>query len=400
MAELAFSNGQGERPACRGGRMKNLREGFTTGTAAAGAALAALTLLVEGRAPENVSVPLPPYQPPSRCSGFVTVPVERCLPLARGGGKTSGAFRAEAAVRKDGGDDPDVTSGALVSARVTLEPLRQNSPSDRGFVRLEGGAGVGRVTLPGLPVPVGEAAINPVPREQMRVALSRYAERAAPRFGPCPPLSVVISVPGGDKLALRTLNPRLGIVGGISILGTQGTVRPFSHAAWQATVRQGLEVALASGCATACLSTGRRSEALLMRRYPRLSLRSFIQAADFTAFSLRAAGAMPFEDIVWGCFFGKLLKLAQGMECTHAREGDIDFEGLALLCSRSGVRRADAVRGCSTAAQALEILLADKAGHLALEQVARKAAGQAARFAGRAVNINLFHTDGGFLCAA
>ncbi|MDR1660731.1 MAG: cobalt-precorrin-5B (C(1))-methyltransferase CbiD [Desulfovibrio sp.] len=377
--------------------MKDLREGFTTGTAAAGAALAALTLLVEDRAPENVTVPLPPYQAPSACSGFVSVPVEICRPIGRGEGKF---FGAEAAVRKDGGDDPDVTTGALISARVTLEPLRRDSPSDREFVRLEGGRGVGRVTLPGLPVPVGEAAINPVPREQMRVALSRYAERAAPRFGPCPPLSVVISVPGGEELALRTLNPRLGIVGGISILGTHGTVRPFSHAAWKATIRQGLEVALASGCATVCLSTGRRSEALLMRRHPLLLPRAFIQAADFSAFSLRAAGAMPFADIVWGCFFGKLLKLAQGMEYTHAREGDIDFGELALLCSRSGARCADAVRRCSTAAQALEILLADEAGKLVLELVAGKAADQAARFAGRAVNVNLFHTDGGFLCAA
>jgi cobalt-precorrin-5B (C1)-methyltransferase len=378
--------------------MKGLREGFTTGTAAAGAALAALTLLVEGRAPESVSVPLPPYH--AGCSGFVSVPVEYCRPIVRGMGRASRVSRAEAAVRKDGGDDPDVTSGALIAARVTLEPLRQNSPPDGEFVRLEGGRGVGRVTLPGLPVPVGEAAINPVPREQMRVALSRYAEQAIPRFGHCPPLSVVISVPGGEKLAPRTLNPRLGIVGGISILGTQGTVRPFSHAAWQATVRQGLRVALASGCATVCLSTGRRSEALLMRRYPRLSPRSFIQAADFTAFSLRAAGAMPFADIVWGCFFGKLLKLAQGMEYTHAREGDIDFEGLALLCSRSGALCADAVRRCSTAAQALEILLADTAGRPVLELAARKAAVQAARFAGRAVNLNLFHTNGDFLCAA
>ncbi|MDR3358153.1 MAG: cobalt-precorrin-5B (C(1))-methyltransferase CbiD [Desulfovibrio sp.] len=378
--------------------MKALREGFTTGTAAAGAALAALTLLVEGHAPVNVSVPLPPYQAPSGCSGFVTVPVERCRLL--GGDEISGAPRAEAGVRKDGGDDPDVTSGALILSRVTLEPLRRALPSDRGFVRLEGGGGVGRVTLPGLPVPMGEAAINPVPREQMRVALSRYAMWTAPSFGPCPPLSVVISVPGGENLAPRTLNPRLGIMGGISILGTQGTVRPYSHAAWRATVQQGLDVALASGCATVCLSTGRRSEALLMRRYPRLSPLSFIQAADFAAFSLRAAGAMPFADVVWGCFFGKLLKLAQGMEYTHAREGDIDFAALATLCSGIGAHCADAVRRCATAAQALEILLADEAGHPALERVARVAAAKAACFAGRAVNINLFHTDGGFLCAA
>ncbi|MDR2573107.1 MAG: cobalt-precorrin-5B (C(1))-methyltransferase CbiD [Desulfovibrio sp.] len=383
------------------------RDGFTTGTAAAGAALAALTLLVEGRAPEHVTVPLPPFQwPPdsnghtkARCSGFMRVPVCLCRLLCREN-PSGEIFRAEAAVRKDGGDDPDVTSGALITAGVILEPSRRASLPDKDFIRLEGGKGVGRVTLPGLPIPVGEPAINPVPREQMRIALSRYAEKTSRRFGPCPPMSVTISVAEGEELARRTLNPRLGITGGISILGTQGTVRPFSHAAWRATIRQGLDVALASGCAAVCLSTGRRSEALLRQRYPRLAPQAFIQAADFTAFSLCAAGAMPFADIVWGCFFGKLLKLAQGMEYTHARKGEIDFGELALLCSESGAQCAGVIRLCATAAHALDLLLTDEAGGLVLTLITRKAAVWAARFAGRDVRLNLFHPDGRLLCAA
>ncbi|MDR3320664.1 MAG: cobalt-precorrin-5B (C(1))-methyltransferase CbiD [Desulfovibrio sp.] len=377
--------------------MKPLREGFTTGSAAAGAALAALILLVEGRAPKNVSVPLPPFHVPTdgrtplyahaRCSSFVRVPVEQCRLFDVSG--------AKAAVRKDGGDDPDVTSGALIVACVTFDPK-----ADGVDIQLNGGQGVGRVTLPGLPVPVGEAAINPGPREQIRVALSQYVEKYARRFGPCPELAVVISVPEGEALASRTLNPRLGIVGGISILGTRGIVCPFSHTAWQATVRKGLDVALTSGCATVCLSTGRRSEALLMEKYPHLLPQAFIQAADFAAFSLRAAGPMPFTNIVWGCFFGKLLKLAQGMEYTHARKGSLDLGGLALLCPSIGALRADAVQRCITAAQALDILLADEDGQRVITVVTEKASREATRFTGRAVRLHLFHTDGRLLCTA
>ncbi|MDR1777885.1 MAG: cobalt-precorrin-5B (C(1))-methyltransferase CbiD [Desulfovibrio sp.] len=368
--------------AGRGDGVKRLREGFSTGTAAAGAALAALTLLAEGRVPSEVFVPLPPFDDGSN---LARLPVEQrsCRPES--------PSCAVAAVCKDGGDDPDVTSGALIVARVNL------TKGVCGDIRIDGGDGVGRVTLPGLPLPVGEAAINPVPREQMRIALRRYAsEKNLSRQA----LSVVISVPGGAKLARRTLNPRLGIVGGISILGTQGTVRPFSHEAWKATVRQGLNVALQTGCATVCLSTGRRSEALLRRRYPELAPQAFIQAADFVSFSLKTAGVMPFAGIVWGCFFGKLLKLAQGMENTHARKGDIDFERLADLCLRSGARCADAVRAATTAAHALDDIRADGRGQEVLLEIAARAAARAAGFAGRPVRIHLFHPDGGLLCAA
>jgi cobalt-precorrin-5B (C1)-methyltransferase len=352
---------------------------------------------MEGRAPQKVEVPLPPFDlPPGRPYAAAHIPVERCEPL-----KIKDFSGAKASVRKDGGDDPDVTSGALISACLTLEPQRRASPADRDFVLLEGGSGVGRVTLPGLPVPVGQAAINPAPREQIRVALSRYALESAPYFGRhCPPLSVVISVDGGESLAGRTLNPRLGIVGGISILGTHGIVCPFSHEAWKATISQGLEVALASGCRTICLSTGRRSETLLKRKYPELAPQAFIQVADFAAFSLRTVGAMPFRNIVWGCFFGKLLKLSQGMEYTHAGEGEIDFQRLASMCASSGARCGEKVGRCAVAAQALDILLTDARGGNVLRQVLEKAAERATGFAGRSVRLNLFHPDGRFLCAA
>lgn len=393
-----------------------LREGFTTGTAATGAALAALTLLRTGRAPDSVDVPLPPFAPAAGEESFAgrgprgrcVLPVADCAPgpaaelipdFLPAPAQVAGA--AHASIRKDGGDDPDATSGALITASVLLRDCEAPfwAPDDPDFTRIEGGPGVGRVTLPGLPLPVGTAAINPVPREQLRFALGRQAARPVPGRGPCPPLTVIISVPQGAEIARHTFNPRLGIVGGISILGTQGTVRPYSHAAWRATIEQGLHVAQATGCRTVCLSTGRRSEKLLMARYPELAPRSFVQAADFAEFSLRAAGALPFERLVWGCFFGKLVKLAQGHAYTHARDAELDMAALAHLCNEAGTACAPAVARCVTASHALELLLADPAGSDALAAVIRRAAQTAWAFAGRPVSLHLFHTDGRELMA-
>ncbi|MGE9984341.1 cobalt-precorrin-5B (C(1))-methyltransferase CbiD [Desulfovibrio sp. SGI.169] len=409
---------------------QSLREGFTTGTAAAGAALAALILLRTARAPQSVRVPLPPFTPAAggdsfsgrRARDWRVLSVARCAPglapeladqpLPKAGERLTrgptpsladrGALRAaHASILKDGGDDPDATSGALITASVVLRqrPARPLSPEDAAFTRIEGGPGVGRVTLPGLPLPVGAAAINPAPQEQIRFALGREAARLAALGASCPPLTVIISVPRGADMARHTFNPRLGIVGGISILGTQGTVRPYSHAAWRATIEQGLRVALATGCRTVCLSTGRRSEKLLMARYSDLRPQSFVQAADFAEFSLREAGALPFERLIWGCFFGKLVKLAQGHAYTHARDAGLDMAALAELCRKAGVACAPAVAACVTAARALELLLTDPAGPDALAAVARRAARTARNFAGRPVALHLFHTDGRELLA-
>ena len=503
-----------------------LREGFTTGSAATGAALAALHLLRFGHAPDHVDVPLPPFAaqtPPEplhslvagtqtlHARGWLRLAVATCAPgpapelvelpeLAKfsaslppdtaaiadasdaatnaatadatsaGTDAATAAARAplrlaHASIRKDGGDDPDATSGALITATVILEgpqlagacapeaaetthnpaspaqmaglgqesgsgpaqlpalgqpptlgqktqaaSAAQAAPADFVLlstptavamrtdvdIQIEGGFGVGRVTLPGLPVPVGQAAINPVPRQQIDFALRHALASALP---PCPRLRVIISVPEGERLARQTFNPRLGIVGGISILGTQGTVRPYSHQAWKATIQQGLAVAAATGCRSIGLTTGRRSERLLMERYPDMPPQSFVQVADFAAFSLQAAGAGKFDTLVWGCFFGKLVKLAQGHAYTHARHADLDMAGLARVCEQNGARCAEQVKNCVTAAHALELLLQDRAGTDVMQQVAVKAAAVAANFAGRPVRLHLFHTDGRELLA-
>lgn len=397
-----------------------LREGFTTGSAATGAALAALQLLCHGCAPDTVRVPLPPFASPQQGGngvqpeprGWLVLPVANCdfgpAPelAARWAANNfehcdpppQGIIRsAHASIIKDGGDDPDATSGARITATVVESILPQNREevAEPGNIIIKGGPGVGRVTLPGLPVPVGQAAINPVPRQQIGLALQaqKYASADSTR------LTVFVSVPLGSELAQKTFNPRLGIEGGISILGTQGTVRPYSHAAWKATIEQGLAVAAATGCRTLCLTTGRRSERLLMERYPQLPERCFVQVADFAQFSLNAAGAMDFERIVWGCFFGKLVKLAQGHTYTHAKDSTLDMQALAQLAQAAKARCASEVARCITAAHALELLLADAAGPRVIEQVARLAMQTAQKFSGQAVSLHLFHTDGRELLA-
>ena len=403
-----------------------LREGFTTGSAATGAALAALQLLRRGCAPATVRVPLPPFANAPQAGlcglpaprGWLELPVAHCLPgpapeltaawaannFACCDPPPQGMVRsAQASIIKDGGDDPDATSGACITATVVESP----APCDRAAVAepaniiIMGGPGVGRITLPGLPVPVGQAAINPVPRQQISLALraQEYDQASNPARAAQTVLTVFVSVPQGLELAQKTFNPRLGIEGGISILGTQGTVRPYSHAAWKATIEQGLAVAAATGCRTVCLTTGRRSERLLMERYPHLPERCFVQVADFAQFSLHAAGALDFDHIVWGCFFGKLVKLAQGHAYTHAKDSTLDMQALAQQSRRASAACADEVARCITAAHALELLLADAAGPHVLNLVAQQAVQTARTFAGQAVGLHLFHTDGRELLA-
>lgn len=431
---------------------EKLREGFTTGSAATGAALAALQRLRTGTAPVAIPVPLPPFDagqdkngdalPEPR--GWLHLNIESCatgpapeLDAAWGAAETDAASGladppppdiiaiAHASIIKDGGDDPDATSGARITATVVesmLPPM--HLPANQGedaarqapahdaegvspdtavaypdHIIIKGGPGVGRVTLPGLPVPIGQAAINPVPRQQITHALQAQEQEYAAARQSRTQLTVFISVPDGARLAHKTFNPRLGIEGGISILGTQGTVRPFSHDAWKATIEQGLAVARATGCHCACLTTGRRSERLLMERYPDLPERCFVQVADFAQFSLQAVGGMQFERIIWGCFFGKLVKLAQGHAYTHAKDSTLDMQALAQLASEVGAACTDAIIRCVTAAHALELLLADNAGAETIKRVAQQAARTAQLFAGRPVSLHLFHTDGRELLA-
>jgi cobalt-precorrin-5B (C1)-methyltransferase len=352
---------------------ERLREGFTTGTAAAGAAKAAALLLLGERAPGVVDVPLPG-------GGRMRLAVA----AARREGDT-----ATAVVIKDGGDDPDATHGARIGC-IVAQALGPETT-------LDGGEGVGRVTLPGLPVAVGQAAINPAPRRQILAALAEAARETGHTGG----LAAVVTVEDGEAIARRTLNPRLGIVGGISILGVSGIVRPFSHAAWEASIAEALDVARALGHATVGFSTGRRSEAYLRDLLPELPETACIQAADYFAFALAAAATRGFPALVWAAFPGKLVKMAQGLPNTHAHRGDTDFSALAGWCRRAGWPEALAhqAAGANTARHAFDMAPDGQARRDLAGVLAAAALPHMRRFAGDgpAITLVAFDFDGAVL---
>jgi cobalt-precorrin-5B (C1)-methyltransferase len=350
---------------------RGTRQGFTTGSAAAAAAKAAIIRLTTGESPASVDIPLP-------AGGRLTIPLA--------GYETLGQFAARASVVKDGGDDPDATHGARLSCLARLSP---GAGGER--VRIEGGTGVGRVTLPGLAVSPGEAAINPDPRRQIAEAAAEALDAAG--FDGAALLTV--EVENGEEIAKKTLNPRLGIVGGVSILGTTGIVKPFSTSAWKATITGGLDVARALGLAEIALTTGRKSERCLSRELPNLPDQAYVQAADYFAFSLAEAASRGFTVINLGCFFGKLVKMAMGYAYTHAGSGAVDFSALAGWLGQAGARP-EAVAACRVAVTArgvLEVLQGDPALPVLLGTLARKALAQAAKHAGPEPNLRLFVFD-------
>ena len=356
---------------------KKLREGFTTGSAAAAAAKAAVMALGGRDGIAEVEIPLP-------VGGRLRIPIRSIEQHSE---------RVRATVVKDAGDDPDVTHKAVIGA--TVSHLEEGGGEE---IRIEGGQGVGRVTKPGLPVRVGDAAINPVPRRQIADAVSE----AVAETGQKGPFRVVIDVEKGEEIAGRTLNPRLGIVGGISILGTRGTVKPFSHEAYEETIRLSLEVAKEAGIGTIALSTGGRSEGYLRRVKPELPETAFVQVADFFSFSLKEAARRGFREILYACFFGKLVKMAQGHPYTHANRSRIDFALLAEWCSGFEIRKQSlqGIAGANTAREALELIQAEPRGEEILAHVAGRALQNGRAFAGPSPRlvIYLFDMEGGLLC--
>lgn len=351
---------------------KRLREGFTTGSAAAAGAKAALLRLVGLGVLKEVKIALP-------AGGRLTIPVERVETVGEG---------ARATVRKDGGDDPDATHKALIMSTVHLLPGGHD-----GDVFIEGGTGVGKVTRPGLPVSVGESAINPVPRRQIKGAVLEGLKEAGVKSA----VSVVIEVANGEKIAKKTLNPRLGILGGISILGTRGTVKPFSNKAYKDTITMAMDVAKAEGLNTVALTTGGRSERFLKELLPGFPETAFIQVADFFSFSFKEASERGFNPIFYSCFFGKLVKMAQGFPYTHARKSRIDFDLLASWSFLKGMgkEKTEAVRGANTAREALSIIKEAACGDEIIRYVLEMALISARGFAGPLPDITYYLFDFG-----
>ena len=308
------------------------RTGFTTGACAAAAARAATLGWVQGRIPTQVETLLPNGQ-------------RVLFPVAAG---ERDALWATTVVIKDAGDDPDCTHGARLMAQV--RPL----PNNTGEIRIQGGEGIGVVTRPGLGLPVHEAAINPIPRHNIADNVRAVAAEWLSHAG----LEVILSVPGGAALARRTLNPRLGIVGGISILGTTGIVYPCSTAAFQAAMEQSIQAAAALGVPALVLTTGRRTERFAMAQRPDLPEYAFVQMGDFLGAALAMVARTGIATLVVGAMVGKLAKMGQGLANTHARQGRIDMMWLAQLARQVGGQEAVclAIQSGTTVRYALELL--------------------------------------------
>jgi len=343
-----------------------LRRGWTTGTCAAAAAKAAFAALMTGEFPDPVEVTLPRGERPSFA-----------LALTR---KDEGA--ATAGVIKDAGDDPDVTHGALVLATV-----RAGAPG--AGVTFRAGGGVGTVTRPGLPLPPGEPAINPVPRRMIRDAIAEIAAAA----GCAADAEVEIAIPGGEKLAARTLNGRLGIVGGLSILGTTGIVVPYSCSAWIASIHQGIDVARASGLAHVAAATGAASEAGAQKLYnlPDIAL---IDMGDFVGGMLKYLRKHPLPRVTIAGGVAKMTKLAQGLTDLHSKRGVVDLAQLASFAHAAGGSDELCARiiAANTAAEAFALAQAEG---IALGDAVARAAQQTAEqvVAGRDIAIEIVLFD-------
>ncbi|XME04243.1 cobalt-precorrin-5B (C(1))-methyltransferase CbiD [Lachnospiraceae bacterium C1.1] len=288
-----------------------MRSGFTTGSAATAASAAAAYMLLSGKIKEEITI-LTPAGIDYRAD---------ILEIEREDNSVT------CAVRKDGGDDPDITNGSLIFSTVEII----NEDSDKAEVEIDGGIGVGRVTKKGLDRAPGEAAINSVPRKMIETEVLKIAEE----FDFRGKFKVTISVPDGEELARKTFNPRLGIVGGISILGTSGIVKPMSLEAIKETIRTELSVKKAEGRKIAVMTPGNYGKAFLREKF-NYNIDDAVQTANFIGDSLDMAVDAGFETFLIIGALGKLVKLAGGIMNTHSREADCRMEILSAAALRSG----------------------------------------------------------------
>jgi cobalt-precorrin-5B (C1)-methyltransferase len=345
-----------------------LRRGWTTGACASAAAAAAYRALLTGIFPRTVSVRLPRGQAP-----------EFELSLTE-----LGENRARAGVIKDAGDDPDVTHGAEIIATV-----RQGDTGSG--IRFLAGEGVGTVTLPGLPLQVGEPAINPMPRQIMENAIGEIARE----FKNSGDVEITISIPGGEELAKKTMNGRLGIKGGLSVLGTTGIVIPFSCSSWIHSIHRGIDVARAAGLHHVAAATGSTSEKAVRDKFA-LSEQALIDMGDFAGGLLKYLGKHPLPQLTIAGGFGKLGKLAQGNLDLHSSRSQLDMKQLAVMAKEVGAddALAEAISSANTGLEALEFCLA---AHVPLAgQVAKRAreVAMAALSGGTEVQVLVYDRQG------
>jgi cobalt-precorrin-5B (C1)-methyltransferase len=318
-------------------RKGKLRSGYTTGTCAAAATKASLLRMLTGKVVENIEVSLPKGQSANLLIAWT---------------RTNEDLSVTTSVIKDAGDDPDVTHGAEICSTVSFLP-------SRGQVIVDGGKGVGRITKPGLGLELGKAAINPVPFSMITQVVKEVAKDQLDSHG----FKVVISVPRGEEIAKQTDNPRLGIAGGISILGTTGIVLPYSTASFAASIRQSMDVSLAMGTDTVILTTGGRSEDYAkMYLGDSLPEHAYIQIGDFIGYSIKQCVDKNIRKAIVAGFIGKLTKMAMGVKQTHVRGSHVDMEFMAKVaseCSSSTVV-IEEVKKANTARHVSEIIDANR----------------------------------------
>jgi len=309
---------------------EKMRTGFTTGTCATAGAKAALLSIINQEKIDFVDVTLPK-------KSLIKIKIENCK---------FNKNTATCTVIKDGGDDPDVTHGAEIITQVTLtEKL--------GDIEIDGGEGVGRVTKPGLGLEINSAAINPTPKKMIRENILEIAKDLLTKNG----IKVMITVPKGRELAIKTDNPRLGIIGGISILGTSGIVVPYSTASFAASIRQSIEVTRAMGDDTVVLTTGGRSEDF-SREIIKLSDHCFVQMGDFSGYTVQVCAKKEIKKAYVAGFIGKLAKMAMGVKQTHVKGSKVDMEFLADLAKKCGATLSviDEIKKAFTARHVFEII--------------------------------------------
>ncbi len=313
---------------------EKLRTGFTTGTASAASSKAAVLAIINQEKIDSVDVTLPK-------GDSIPIKIQSC---------EFNLEKATCSVIKDGGDDPDVTHGAEICVTATLT-------SNSNQIEINGGEGVGVVTKPGLGLEINKPAINPVPKKMIIENVAEVAQDILKNNG----IKIIITVPKGKELALKTDNPRLGIVGGISILGTSGIVIPYSTASFAASVRQNLDVSLAMGNETVVLTTGGRSEEFA-KKIVDLPEHSFVQMGDFSGYTIQQCAKKEIKKAYIAGFIGKLAKMAAGVKQTHVKGSKVDTNFLAELAKscKAEDKVVEQIKKANTARHAQDIVLENK----------------------------------------
>lgn len=313
---------------------QKLRTGFTTGTCATAAAKAALVAIITKKKIELIEVLLPKQKK-------ITINVASCK---------FDHSTSRCSVIKDGGDDPDVTHGAEIIVDLEIT-------DNIGRIEIDGGEGVGRVTKPGLGLEIGSAAINPTPKKMITENLTAVGKEILQKKG----IKVIISVPKGKEIAPKTDNPRLGIINGISILGTTGIVIPYSTASFAASIRQSLDVTIAMKGDTVVLTTGGRSEEFSKKEI-KLPDHCFVQMGDFAGYTIQQCARKSIRKAYVAGFIGKMTKIAMGVKQTHVKGSKVDMDFLSNIAKKCNASKEtlEQIKNANTARHVQEIVVKDK----------------------------------------